>query len=104
VLFGPGNEAIAILASAMRSGQGDLLINTGSDNTYATDQPGIGMWLQGSYSPAKYGFTSYSVVAHVPQADRSCQRSDTRPWHQIGSSGSGSTKAGDDGCAANVLA
>jgi hypothetical protein len=47
-------------------GRGDLLINTGGDNTYATGQPGIGMWLQGSYSPAKYGFTSYSVVAHVP--------------------------------------
>ena len=34
---------------------------TTSDSTYATGNPGIGMWLHDGYDPTKFAFTNYSV-------------------------------------------
>jgi hypothetical protein len=43
-------------------GKGDQVINTANDSTFTDGNPGMGMWLKGSFDPTKFGFTSYSAT------------------------------------------
>jgi hypothetical protein len=44
-------------------GKGDQLINTVNDSIFTDGNPGMGMWLKGSFDPTKFGFTSYSATS-----------------------------------------
>ena len=50
-----------------------------------------------SLPPRRLAFVAYEIAELRYRMPRG-------RWHQIGSSGSGRTEAGDGGCAANVLA
>jgi hypothetical protein len=42
-------------------GKGDQLINTWTDTTWTDGNPGIGMWLQGSFDQTEFAFTSFTA-------------------------------------------
>lgn len=44
-------------------GKGDQLINNVNDLTFTDGNPGLGMWLQGSFDQTKFGFASYSAIS-----------------------------------------
>lgn len=45
-------------------GNGDRLIVTGRDETYASGNPGLGFFVQGARYPAQFGFSSYTASSY----------------------------------------
>jgi hypothetical protein len=43
-------------------GKGDQLINTATDTTWTDGNPGIGMWLEGSYDQTMYAFANFTAI------------------------------------------
>jgi hypothetical protein len=58
-----GGNIATYIKYASTGGTTWVPLATGSDSTFATGQPGIGMWLQGTVTnSSKYGFTDFTAV------------------------------------------
>jgi hypothetical protein len=58
-----GSNIATYIMYASTGGSTWVPLATGSDSTFATGQPGIGMWLQGSpTNNSRYGFTAFTAT------------------------------------------